>query len=218
LLPPSPQLAPPAAAPRRSNGYFSSSRVVGQVFDTYIMLENRDVMTIIDQHAAHERLLFERLKAQYASARAQSQMLLEGVTVTLLADEMLLVGEAMPLLNKAGFSLDEFGHDAVILREAPLYLERQDIKGFFLDLLEIVRKDRMKGKTLANSDTINAEILYDIACKAAVKANKRMSAEETAALLRDMDSLPPPLTCPHGRPLTVSMNKKEFEKRFRRIV
>ncbi|MDR1440130.1 MAG: hypothetical protein LBJ10_09035 [Clostridiales bacterium] len=199
-------------------GYFSSSKVVGQVFGTYILLENRDTMAIIDQHAAHERIVFERLKAQYASARAQSQMLLESLSVPLLADEMQLVREATPFLNKAGFFLDEFGRDAVILREVPMYLERADIKSFFLEMLEIIRRDRMKGKTAADSDTVNVETLYDIACKAAVKANKKMGAEEIAALLRDMDGLPRPLTCPHGRPLVVAMDKKEFEKRFKRIV
>ncbi|MDR3120258.1 MAG: hypothetical protein LBU58_02815, partial [Clostridiales bacterium] len=204
----------PAPAPSR---LFPTARFIGQVFGTYLLLEQGDELIMIDQHAAHERVLFERFKAQYETRSVRRQVLLESVTVSLLPDEMLLVRDTEDFLRKAGFSFEDFGHDAIILREVPMYLEHADIRGFFLDVLEIIRRDVAKGKTLADASTMNEEALFDVACKAAVKGNHALGDREVTGLLRELENLPQPLTCPHGRPLVLSMPKREFEKRFRRI-
>lgn len=194
---------------------FSQARYIGQLFGTYIALEQNGALVLVDQHAAHERALYEKLKKMYEDGTAQRQMLLEAVTVNLLPDEMLFVQESKEFFARAGFAFEEFGHDAVVLREAPIYSERLDIKEFFLEVLEAAR--RAAAPSNAASQAPPGEALYDIACRAAVKGNKPLSPYEASALLRELDSLPKPLTCPHGRPLAVAIDKRELDKKFRRV-
>ncbi|MCL2058419.1 MAG: DNA mismatch repair endonuclease MutL [Oscillospiraceae bacterium] len=213
-------VAPPPAESQQAmapSAPVGGALYIGQLFGTYLMFECGGSLVLIDQHAAHERMLFERIKKQYEKSAVSRQMLLESVTVSLLPDEMLFVRENRAFLEKAGFVFEEFGRDAVILREAPLYMERVDIKEFFLDALEIVRRDRRLGKGAGESAAANDHVLYQIACKAAVKGNRRLSHSEAEALMGALDALPKPLTCPHGRPLVVTMTKKELDKKFRRL-
>ena len=212
-------IAPPPAADTGiiSTDIFKSARLVGQIFDTYIVVEQGNELILIDQHAAHERVLFEQIKAQYIKNSVKRQMLLESVTVNLLPDELLVVRDAAPFFLKAGFFVEDFGRGTVILREVPIYLERSDVREFFLEALEIARRNIALGNDIEAADTLLDETLYDIACKAAIKGNRQLSQREAAELLRSLDTLPKPLTCPHGRPLIVNMSKREFDKRFRRV-
>ena len=209
---------PPIRTDRESGpAPLDTPRYIGQVFGTYLVFEDGDTLVIMDQHAAHERSLYERIKAQFVNKAIARQVLLESVTVNLLPDEMQFVQEAGGLFAAAGFMVEEFGLEAVVIREIPLYLERVDIKGFFLDALEIIRKNYKRVNSPDGTRAPYDDMLYDIACKAAVKANKKFTQQEAEALYRTLDSLPKPLTCPHGRPLIVKMHKRDFDKMFRRI-
>ena len=196
---------------------FAHARYIGQIFDTYIALERGDTLFLIDQHAVHERVIYERLRVMYLKNAVQRQMLLEAVTVSLLPDEMLFARESARFLEKAGFLFEEFGHDAIILRETPIYSERLDIKEFFLEVLETMRRNTALSMKTEETGARLDGVLYEIACKAAVKGNRKLSATEASELARALDSLPEPLTCPHGRPLVISMTKREFDKKFRRV-
>ena len=193
------------------------ARYIGQFFNTYLAFEKGELLILVDQHAAHERALYEQIKAQYKKRAIARQPLLESVTVNLLPDEMLFIREHDEFFIRAGFQIEEFGQEAVIIRETPIYLERPDIKAFFLETLETVRRDSNLRKNAKGAPALPGYALYAIACKAAIKGNRRLSPMEAEALYRVLDALPKPLTCPHGRPLTVPMQKRDFDKMFRRI-
>ena len=199
-------------------GPLSRAKYLGQAFNTYIILEKKDMILLVDQHAAHERIIFERLKKQFEQRKMEAQLLLEPVTVRLMAEEMLLVKDVETLLRNTGFEVEDFGFDTVLIREVPIYLERKDIKDFFLEVLEIIQKDLAKGKLHRGAAVFSEESLYDVACKAAIKANKKVDTSEVEALIGELEKLQGPLTCPHGRPLYISLTKYELEKKFKRIV
>ena len=194
-----------------------AARYVGQLFGMYLAFETNDALILVDQHAAHERLLYEKIKSQYEKSGAPRQTLLESITVNLLPDEMAFAREAAPFMKQAGFYYEEFGREAVILREAPLYMERADVMEFFLESVEVVKRDYAIGKNTGGAAIPYESMLYDIACKAAVKGGARLTAAEAAELLRALDGLPKPLTCPHGRPLIIEMSKRELDRKFKRI-
>ena len=193
------------------------ARYIGQVFNTYLAFEDGNAFILVDQHAAHERMLYERIKRQYESGTIARQVLLEPVAVNLLPDEMLFVHEVRTYLLSSGFFIEDFGREAVIIREAPVYMERTDVGGFFLDTLETLRRVVKLGKRSGEDAVSYDAALYEIACKAAVKGNRRLSADEAVEMYAALDALPKPLTCPHGRPLVVSVPRRDLEKMFRRI-
>ena len=187
--------------------------IVGQVFDSYIIAEKGDEMMIIDQHAAHERLKYEELKKDIASKQVVSQMLIEPVIVNLTGSEMTAYRDNKQLFDDIGFESEEFGDDAVIVRSVPGEVELGEVEPLVLELVaqgEELRKELITEK--------NERLLYTIACKSAVKANMRMSKIEMETLVRNVLRLKNINTCPHGRPIIVTMSKKELEKEFKRIV
>ncbi len=187
--------------------------IVGQVFDSYIIAEKGDEMMIVDQHAAHERLKYEELKADMASKNVMSQMLIEPVIVNLTGSEMTAYRENKKLLDDIGFESEEFGEDAVIIRSAPGEAELGEVEPLILELLS--QGEELKNELITEK---YERLLYTIACKAAVKANMKMSAAEMEHLVRSVLRLKNINTCPHGRPIIVTMSKKEIEKEFKRIV
>jgi len=198
-------------------GLFDGASYIGQLFNAYLLLENDRTLLLIDQHAAHERLLYERIRAQYGKKTIPRQVLLESITISLTPDEMVFTGEAARFLSDAGFVFEEFGRDAVILREVPVYMERPDVKNFFLDVLETARRELQRDGAGGGASASHDRLLYDVACKAAIKSNRRLSAGEVSELVRSLNALPQPLTCPHGRPLVVALPKRDFDKMFKRI-
>lgn len=187
--------------------------IVGQVFNSFIIAEKGDEMMIVDQHAAHERLKYEELKADIASKRAMSQILIEPVIVNLTSGEMTAYRENKRFFDDIGFASGEFGDDAVIVRSVPGELELGEVEPL---LLELVSQGEQLKKELITEK--RERLLYTVACKAAVKANMRMSAEEMKTLVRSVLRLKNINTCPHGRPIIITMSKKEIEKEFKRIV
>lgn len=188
-------------------------KIVGQVFNSFIIAEKDDEMMIIDQHAAHERLNYEKLKKEIENKDAMSQMLIEPVIVNLQAAEMETYRDNAKLFDDAGFEAEEFGDDALIIRSVPGGVDIGEVEPLVLELL--AESERLKKELITDRQQY---LLYTIACKASVKANMEMGREEMENLVRNVLRLKNINTCPHGRPIIITMSKKEMEKEFKRIV
>lgn len=187
--------------------------VIGQIFNTYIIAQKDDKMLLIDQHAAHERLKYEALKQSLSQKQLLPQMLIEPAIVKMTGTEFSAFSDIKSTLYDMGFECDEFGDDEIIVRGAPDGLEASEIEGLILEL--VTNAGNMKHELISER---NERMLYTIACKAAIKANHKLSKTEMEALVRDVLCLKNINTCPHGRPIIISMSKKEIEKEFKRIV
>lgn len=188
-------------------------RVIGQIFGTYILAESGDTMIIADQHAAHERLKFEELKKEIERHQVTSQMLLIPVTVELSAGEYVAFCENSASFTEMGFEIDDFGGNTLIIRATPEALPEDELKDLVIELI-----DRFSDKSRGVMTEKMERALYTVACKAAVKANHVYSQKELETLLFAVLDLENINTCPHGRPIIVTMTQKELEKEFKRIV
>lgn len=185
-------------------------RVVGEVFSTYILVEGEGEMMLIDKHAAHERMIYNRLERTAEGTSPQVLLIPETVNLSRREKEALL-GEK-ELLRKAGFEVEDFGDGAVILRQVPMYLEKEDAGFVLSDLAEKIlshRKDRTQ---------LYEELLESIACKAAVKAGTFTGDKEREEFARKVIGDPAIRSCPHGRPVIVHLTKREIEKMFKRVL
>ena len=185
-------------------------RVLGVAFKTYILVESGDALLLIDQHAAHERLMFEKFKKQMAAGEA-SQRLLAPIVLRVSAKEMALIEENRSLLMEAGYEVEPFGETDVQIRAVPFIMGRAEVRPLFMDMLGAL--PRLKAAT---RDARYAE-LAQMACKAAVKGGDSLSDSEINALIGEMLSTGAPPTCPHGRPVVKAISRRELEKLFKRI-
>jgi len=188
-------------------------RVIGQVFETYILAQSGETMIICDQHAAHERLKYEELKKELAKKQVTSQMLLFPLTVNLSDMEYVTFMENQEKFADMGFEIEDFGGNTLLIRATPEALPEDELKSLIIELI-----DKLSDK---NPDILTDKMeraLYTIACKAAVKANHVYSIKELETLLFAVLDLEKINTCPHGRPIIITMSKKELEKEFKRIV
>ena len=186
--------------------------VIGVVFGTYIIIEMNDSIYMIDQHATHERLLYEEVKLNYYNDQYKdSQTLLLPDVITLSYREMEIVRNNIDIFKKAGFELEEFGINTIKLVAVPSMIEILNTKELFLDILDEIDSAYVTGK-----DEIEERFLSTIACKAAVKANMSLDEKEIRALLDDLLRLHNPFTCPHGRPTAIKMTKADLERKFAR--
>ena len=192
-------------------GILREAEIIGQVFDTYIILQHGQTMYLIDQHAAHERIRYETLKKRISGGQVFSQMVLEPYIIRLSPEEYDFLSSRMADFERAGFEIEAFGPQTVIIRSVP------DIPGGFVlyDFNEIL--DRWMG-TSGEKSGISDQAIYMMACKSAIKANRRMEKDEIRALVDQLISMENPYTCVHGRPVIISISQKELEKRFKRIV
>ncbi len=187
--------------------------IVGQVFNSYIIAEKGNEMMIIDQHAAHERLKYEELKREIAEKQPMSQLLIEPVIVNVTGGEISAYRDNKTLFEKMGFESEEFGDDAIIIRSVPGEVEMGEVEPLVLEL--VAQGEEFRGELMTEK---YERLLYTVACKGAVKANMAMGMQEMEALVRNVLRLKNINTCPHGRPIVVTMSKKEMEKEFKRIV
>ena len=186
-------------------------KFVGNVFNTYIIIEINDRMYIIDQHAAHERLLYERIKANYYSKSRETQMLLVPTLVELKNVEKELVDNNKEMFENAGFIIEDFGDNGIKISGIPNVGYDLDYKEMFLDGV-----DELMGASKTTKEEKEKRFLATLACKAAVKGNMNISKEEQISLLDEMMKLDNPFTCPHGRPTAYELSKYEIERRFLR--
>ena len=188
--------------------------LVGQVFETYWIVEYRDQMYIIDQHAAHERVLYERTLKRMKEKQFTSQRISPPIVLNLSMQEEQLLSEHMENFTKIGFEIEPFGGDSYAVRAVPD------------NLFSIAKKDLLIEMLDSLSDSISTNLAPDIvlekiasmSCKAAVKGNSRLSGREVDALIGELLELDNPYHCPHGRPTIIAMTKRELEKKFKRIV
>jgi len=187
-------------------------KYIGALFSTYIVIEIKDEIYIIDQHAAHERIMYEKVKKNfYSETEKDSQIMLLPDIITLSHKEKEIVKENTELFKKAGFMFEEFGDNTIRLIGVPSLCMELDTKELFLQLLDEI-------DTVAITATQEKEdkFISTVACKAAVKANMNLNKEEVDNLMRKLLILPNPFTCPHGRPTAIKMSRMEIEKKFSR--
>ena len=188
-------------------------RIIGQVFETYWLIEFEQKLLMIDQHAAHEKVNYERLMKQYRETAVVSQSLLPPVIVSLSAKEIAVIRENRERFADLGFEIEEFGGNEYALRSVPADLYGCDEKRMFLEVLDELSEDVSFGGL-----RVVEEKIASMSCKAAVKGNSRISLQEAEALIDELLTLDNPYHCPHGRPTIVAMTKAEMEKKFKRII
>ena len=184
-------------------------RMVGELYHTYIIVEQGDDAFLIDKHAAHERILFDKLKANQEAI--SSQTLLTPIPCRLTPDETAVLLSNQDMLRGLGFEIDEFGDNTLILRQIPMDLS-VDNAG---DLLGSLAADLLNGRR-EKTDNIRDEILHTVACKAAIKAGWHTDEKELSALVKIVMEREELKYCPHGRPICISLSKKQLEKQFKR--
>ena len=187
-------------------------KFIGIAFKTYILLEIDNELYIMDQHAAHERIMYEKVKSNfYSDEEKNCQMLLLPDIITLTTKEMNIARDNFELFEKAGFMLEEFGENTIKLSGVPDVCVDLDTKELFMETLDEIN-------TVARTAKQEKEekFIATVACKAAVKANMALSKEEVDSLMEKLLELPNPFTCPHGRPTVIKMSKYEIERKFAR--
>lgn len=190
-----------------------TTKYVGRVFNTYIIIERGSSIYFIDQHAGHERLLFDKLTAQVKNNRVETQTLLAPFVLSLNAQEMEYIKRITPSLENLGFIIEDFGGNSIRVEGVPYLLASLDIKTFFSEILSDIKSF----KTLEISD-IMRDKLASMACKSAVKGGDELSENEVEKLLTSFEEGNNRLLCPHGRPVVIEVSQKELEKWFKRIV
>lgn len=188
-------------------------KILGQIFDTYWLIAFRDKLFILDQHAAHEKVKYERLMKHFREKAVVSQSLNPSIVATLTAKEEQVLSEYRAVFSEMGFEIEEFGGNEYALRGVPADLYGCDERELFLDIL-----DELSDGPIHKNLTVVEEKLASMACKSAVKGNNSLSAAEMEALIDELLTLENPYNCPHGRPTIISMSKYEIEKKFKRIV
>ena len=201
---------PPVERPQPLRKEFHS-RVIGEAFGTYLLVEySADELMFIDKHAAHERLLYERLKRENAGGEAQT--LLEPVTVTLDKEEYTAALDHLEDFSKAGFEVEDFGSGTVLVRSAPLLLDGGDAAEAVMEIAGYLAslKNRM---TTEHLDWV----YHNVACRAAMKAGDSITREEMVSLAQELEQNPDVRYCPHGRPVYIILRRRDIERQFGRV-
>ena len=189
-------------------------KIVGQIFDTYWLVEYHDNLYIIDQHAAHERVLYEKTLKGMRTREFTSQMIHPPIILNLTIQEAELLRTYMEQFTRIGFEFEEFGQDSYAVRAVPDNLFSIAKKELLLEMLDGLSD----GISRNAPESLIDEKIASMSCKAAVKGNMRLSAAEADALIGELLTLENPYHCPHGRPTIIAMSKRELEKKFKRIV
>jgi DNA mismatch repair protein MutL len=200
--------------PLWSKKRFSDLRVIGQFHDTYILCESAGELVLIDQHAAHERIFFERLKNRSLDSRTTAQKLLIPETFDLGYREGKILEKLIPDLNELGLEIEPFGGDTFVVKSVPALLKDRAVKPL---VIEMVEKMAQIGFTPGLEKAIDACLML-MACHGAIRGNQRLSDKEIKGLLEQLDGCDQPSNCPHGRPVWIRMTLKDLEKLFKRIV
>ena len=184
-------------------------RLVGELYRSYVIVEQGDEAFLIDKHAAHERILFERLREN--PTEITSQALLIPVKAQLRPDACAQLLSQTGLLNELGFEIEEFGENTVLVRQVPMDIAEGDIADALMEMAD----DLLSGRG-EDRDTVRDELLHTMACKAAIKAGWHTDDKELMALVKEVMSREDLKYCPHGRPICITLSKKQLEKQFKR--
>lgn len=191
----------------------SRFRMIGQVFSTYWLIQFEEKLLIVDQHAAHEKVKYERLMRQFRESSVTSQSLMPPVIVSLSGQEASILQEYLEVFVTLGFEIEEFGGNEFAIRSVPTDLYGCSEREMFLEVLNELSENGGRGTIKAVEEKIAS-----MACKAAVKGNSTISTAEADELIDELLTLDNPYNCPHGRPTIISMTKYEMEKKFKRIL
>ena len=186
-------------------------RVVGSILNTYIVLEKNNSMYLLDQHAAHEKVLYEEYMRKFKSHKIDMQMLLDPIVIELSNVDMMKVENNIDLFLNFGFEIELFGNNHIMIRGVPTIFGNPESEKFILQIIDNI--DNLK-----NSYDLKDDKFASMACRAAIKANDKIHTMEMNKLLSQMETCENPFTCPHGRPTIVEISKKEIEKMFKRIM
>jgi DNA mismatch repair protein MutL len=204
---------PPAELPAEA-GYFSSLVVLGQILGCYVICASAQGLALIDQHAAHERVAFEKLKAQLEAGNVARQNLLMPQSVELSAGEIALVEQKIALLEQFGFTLEPFGPSAYAITAAPALLPEGDYRPVVRQMVAELADVDTSAKLRQHLE----ERLATMACHSVIRAHRKLELAEMRALLRELDQIEFATQCPHGRPVLIEFSGDELEKMFKRIV
>lgn len=193
---------------------FGKERLVplGQIADSFIVTQDREGMILIDQHAAHERILYEKFRRYYTRSRIPVQHLLIPLNLELTGKETVLLQGHLETLQRLGIEIEDFGHGTFIVKGVPMWVADTDIQEMVRSLLEDLAELEQSGELERRFE----EIIHVFSCRAAIKANRRLSREEMESLIRDLGVADSPHTCEHGRPTMIRIDLPEIEKRFQR--
>lgn len=202
-----------AETPTQREGFpeIASLKVRGTVFDTYIMATDDDCLYFIDQHAAHERIFYEKLLAQYRSEEKASQRLMIPINMDVPAQTAEAEDTWIGTLRSMGYDIEYFGRRTYIIREIPAFMEQSEAESFLFDVFSQL------GENTDLTDRRTLEKIIMRSCKSAVKGGDILADEEVGALMKDLASCENPFSCPHGRPTFVRMTRYEMEKMFKRV-
>lgn len=189
-------------------------QIMGQIFDTYWLVAFKDRLFIIDQHAAHEKVKYERLVKDMKGRSVASQMLNPPIIITLTGKEEEILKEYLDFFADMGFEIEEFGSGSVAFRSMPADLYGCNEKELFLDILDELSENPLRG----SQPEVILQKLASMACKSAVKGNHKLDIREMKELIDELLTLENPYHCPHGRPTIIAMSKYEIEKKFKRII
>lgn len=205
-------LASPPLTPAAEAGFFSSLRLIGQYRNSYLVCQDGQDLILIDQHAAHERIGFERLRQQYRQGRIPSQALLFPVVIEVDFAEAEALRETLPHLERLGLIVEPFGGKSYVLKEIPQLLDTDQAEQLLRDLAAELRQI---GQSTLAEDALE-QVLILMACHGVIRANQALSPPQMTALLRDLDRVDFGAQCPHGRPVMVRQRLAEIEKLFKR--
>ncbi|MBC2399800.1 DNA mismatch repair protein MutL [Clostridium tetanomorphum] len=191
---------------------FSSLRIIGQFNSTYILAEGLEELYIIDQHAAHEKILFEKYRNNIKKSKVKSQVLLTPLVIELLPDDFIYYVENKDIFTRTGFNIEVFGENTISIREVPYLLGKPELNNLFMEII-----DNIKNLGTGSTVEVKYNTIAKLACKSAIKAHDKLSPEEMKTLLEDLRYIEDPFTCPHGRPTIIKITLNELEKRFKRI-
>lgn len=185
--------------------------VIGTIFDTYIILSKGNAMYLLDQHAAHEKILYERYMDKFYKSSINMQMLLDPIVIELSNIDMLHVENNLDLFMKFGFEIELFGNNHIMIRSVPTIFGVPESEKFILQIIDNIEE-------IKNNYELKGEKFASMACRAAIKANDKIQIIEIKTLLNELETCENPFTCPHGRPTIVEITKTEIEKMFKRIM
>ena len=196
------------------DGFFSSLNILGQILGCYLVCSSPQGLALIDQHAAHERVFFEKFRRQLNGGDVQKQSLLIPQTIELTAGESMLLEQQLPVLERFGFLLELFGPDAYAITAVPALLPEGDcrpiVRQMVAELAEIAHSEKLRQHL--------EERLATIACHSVIRANRKLEMSEMRALLQELDQIEFATQCPHGRPVLIELTRDELERMFKRVV
>jgi DNA mismatch repair protein MutL len=190
---------------------FTNSIYLGQFANTYLVFAGDNGLVLLDQHAAHERIILEKLKKTMGQQIISQSLLLPEV-ISLTPAQITLFAGCIDLLKEIGLDIEIFGRDAIVVKALPAILPQIQPREIISDIADQLSDQNQQPTLQERKD----KILASLACRAAIKANRILSAEEVAALCRDLEETPFNLTCPHGRPISINFSLSEIERMFKR--